>query len=168
MFYNSDYHNRANHVLECEFYLLENLDCCLIAYQPYRPLINFVQDLAPDNDQLLSLGWKIINDSLRTDLCLLYPPYIIALGKNPSTFPVVKLVYLLIVSQSGALHIACIQTNKESAKQWFAELNVDLGSVLDVVSCVLNLYELWKNFDEKEEIPPILQKMPKPKVQNPK
>jgi cyclin C len=58
--------------------------------------------------------------------------------------------------------------NKENAKQWFAELNVDLNAVLDVVSCILNLYELWKNFDEKEEVPQILQKMPKPKIQNPK
>ncbi|CAG0912858.1 unnamed protein product [Notodromas monacha] len=144
--FQQEYPYRQNHIQECEFYLLENLDCCLIVYQPYRPLISFVQDLAPDNDQLLSLGWKVINDSLRTDVSLLYPPYIIALG---------------------ALHIACILSNKETAKQWFAELNVDLNSVLEVVSCILNLYELWKAFDEKDEVPKILAKIPKPKTQPP-
>lgn len=65
---------RANHILECEFYLLENLDCCLIVYQPYRPLLQLIQDINHD-DQLLTLTWRIINDSLRTDVSLLYPPY---------------------------------------------------------------------------------------------
>lgn len=69
-----------NHILECEFYLLENMDCCLIVYQPYRPLSYFVQDLQYE-DQLLPTAWRMVNDSLRTDCCLLYPPYQIALGK---------------------------------------------------------------------------------------
>lgn len=34
--YNSEFPYRMNQVLECEFYLLENMDCCLIVYQPYR------------------------------------------------------------------------------------------------------------------------------------
>lgn len=68
---------RANHILECEFYLLENLDCCLIVYQPYRPLLQLIQDINHD-DQLLTLTWRIINDSLRTDVSLLYPPYQVA------------------------------------------------------------------------------------------
>ena len=32
---------------------------------------------------------------------------------------------------------------------------------------LLNLYELWKNYDEKKEVAGILQKMPKPKTQAP-
>ena len=94
---------RANHILECEFYLLENMDCCLVVYQPYRywlvpiisyvplincfflilffdrPLVQFVQDYGQE-DQILPLSWKIVNDSLRTDISLMYPPYQIALG----------------------------------------------------------------------------------------
>ncbi len=27
---------RANSILECEFYLLENMDCYLVVFQPYR------------------------------------------------------------------------------------------------------------------------------------
>lgn len=34
--YPQEFPYRANHVLECEFYLLENMDCCLVVYQPYR------------------------------------------------------------------------------------------------------------------------------------
>ena len=34
--YPQEFPYRANHILECEFYLLENMDCCLVVYQPYR------------------------------------------------------------------------------------------------------------------------------------
>lgn len=72
--YPQEYPYRTIHILECEFYLLENLDCCLIVYQPYRPLLQLVQDIGQE-EQLLTLTWRIINDSLRTDVSLLYPPY---------------------------------------------------------------------------------------------
>lgn len=78
--YTTDFPYRTNNILECEFYLLENLDCCLIVYQPYRPLLQLLQDIGHD-DQLFSLAWRVVNDSLRTDVCLLYPPYQIAIGK---------------------------------------------------------------------------------------
>lgn len=79
--YTQEFPYRTNHILECEFYLLENLDCCLIVFQPYRPLLQLVQDIGPHEDQLLALAWRVVNDSLRTDLSLLYPPYQIAIGK---------------------------------------------------------------------------------------
>lgn len=72
--YNQEYPYHSKHILECEFYLLENLDCCLIVYQPYRPLLLLIQDIGQE-DQLLTLTWRIINDSLRTDVSLLYPPH---------------------------------------------------------------------------------------------
>ncbi|CAH0698935.1 unnamed protein product [Spodoptera exigua] len=132
---------RTNHILECEFYLLENLDCCLIVYQPYRPLLLFVQDIGQD-DQLLTYAWRIVNDSLRTDVSLLYPPYQIAIA---------------------ALHIACVMLNKENHKPWFAELNVDMDKIQEIVRSIINLYEMWKSYDEKKEIQALLVKMPKPK-----
>lgn len=78
--YNQEFPYRPNQILECEFYLLENLDCCLIVYQPYRPLLQMIHDIGHE-DQLLSLAWRLINDSLRTDVGLLYPPYQIAIGE---------------------------------------------------------------------------------------
>lgn len=131
---------RTNHILECEFYLLENLDCCLIVYQPYRPLLLFVQDIGQE-DQLLTVAWRIVNDSLRTDVSLLYPPYQIAIG---------------------CLHIACVILQKE-LKSWFAELNVDMEKVQEIVRAIVNLYEMWRSYDEKKEIQGLLAKMPKPK-----
>ena len=43
--YPQEFPYRFNHVLECEFYLLELMDCCLILYHPYRPLVQYMQDI---------------------------------------------------------------------------------------------------------------------------
>ena len=128
-------------VLECEFYLLEMMDCCLIVYHPYRPLTQYVSDLAME-DSILPIAWRIVNDSLRTDVCLLYPPYLIALA---------------------AIHMACVIQQKDT-KQWFAELSVDMDKIVQITQEILNLYEVWKTFDEKNGIRQVLNKAPKPKV----
>ncbi|XP_040577273.1 cyclin-C isoform X1 [Lepeophtheirus salmonis] len=141
---NQDFPYRANNILECEFYLLENLDCCMVVFLPYRPLVQFSQDLNVE-ESVLPIAWRVVNDSLRTDVCLLYPPYLIALA---------------------SLHIACVIMNKDCT-QWFADLNVDLEKVQDISKYIINLYELQKNFDEKKEMGGILGKMPKPKIQPP-
>ena len=56
-----------SHILECEFYLLELMDCCLIVFHPYRPLLQFLSDLniTKSDDPLSLLSWRIINDSYR-------------------------------------------------------------------------------------------------------
>ncbi len=69
-----DFPYRPNNITECEFYLLENLDCCLVVFQPYRPLVQFCQDLGAE-ESVLPVAWRMVNDSLRTDVSLLYPPY---------------------------------------------------------------------------------------------
>ncbi|XP_060817980.1 cyclin-C isoform X2 [Bombus pascuorum] len=137
--YSQEFPYRGSHISECEFYLLEHLDCCLIVYQPYRPLLILIQDAGPD-EQLLTLAWRIINDSLRTDVCLLYPPHQIAIG---------------------CLQIACVMLQKD-LKAWFAELNADMEKIQEIARYIINLYELWKTYDEKKEIQSLLSKMPKP------
>ncbi|XP_067669409.1 cyclin-C-like isoform X2 [Haliotis asinina] len=139
--YNQEYPYRIQNVLECEFYLLEMMDCCLILYHAYRPLMQYCGDLGSESD-LLPLAWRIVNDSLRTDVPLIFPPYIIALA---------------------CLHMACVIKQKD-IKQWFAELSVDMDKILEVTRQILALYEMWKKYDEKKEIPAVLAKMPKPKL----
>lgn len=119
------------------------MDCCLIVYQPYRPLVQYMQDLGGEGE-VLQLAWRIVNDSLRTDVCLLFPPYEIALS---------------------CIHMACVVHQKD-CKQWFAELNTDLDRIMEITRYILNLYELWKSYDERKEIQGLLQKMPKPNTQS--
>ena len=139
---NQDFPYRPNNILECEFYLLENMDCCLIVFQPYRPLVQYCQDLGIE-DSVLPTAWRIVSDSLRTDVSLLFPPYLISLS---------------------CLHMACVILNKD-CRSWFSELHVDMERIQEITKYLLNLFDLWKSFDEKKEMNGILAKMPKPKQQ---
>jgi cyclin-C len=52
---------------------------------------------------------------------------------------------------------------QKELKQWFAELNVDMDKIQEIARNIMNLFELWKSFDEKKEIAALLDKMPKAK-----
>ena len=119
------------------------MDCCLIVFHPYRPLTKYTADMGQENG-LLPIAWRVVNDSLRTDTSLMYPPYMIALT---------------------AIYMACVIQQKD-CKQWFAELSVDMQKIMEITQQILALYDLWKTFDQKREIPAILAKMPKPKPGN--
>lgn len=127
-------------VSECEFYLLEALDCSLILYHPYRSLLQIIQEF--QDETLLTTAWNVVNDSLRTDVALLYPPYLIALA---------------------ALHLASVIHQKD-LKLWFAELSVDLTKIMEISKEILSLYDLWKTFDMKKDSVTLLERMPKPKT----
>lgn len=71
---------------------------------------------------------------------------------------------MLIQIALGCLQIASVILQKD-LKSWFAELNVDMDKVQEIARAIINLFELWKNFDEKKEIQELLSKMPKPKPQ---
>ncbi|KAF9582898.1 RNA polymerase II holoenzyme cyclin-like subunit [Lunasporangiospora selenospora] len=66
-------------VAEFEFYLLEELEFYLIVYHPYRDLTLIAKDLKLEESNLQT-AWFVINDSYRTDVCLLYAPHMIALA----------------------------------------------------------------------------------------
>ncbi|KAF9359296.1 hypothetical protein BGX26_012676 [Mortierella sp. AD094] len=66
-------------VAEFEFYLLEELEFYLIVYHPYRDLTIIAKDLKLEESNLQT-AWFVINDSFRTDVCLLYAPHMIALA----------------------------------------------------------------------------------------
>uniref|UniRef100_A0A0B7BLE9 Cyclin-C n=2 Tax=Arion vulgaris TaxID=1028688 RepID=A0A0B7BLE9_9EUPU len=142
--FNGEYPYRIQHVLECEFYLLEMMDCCLIMYHPYRPLTKFCADLSAEAD-LLPIAWRMVNDCLRTDAPLLYPPYLIALS---------------------CLHLASIVKQKDM-KAWCAELAVDNDKVMEITRMMVVLYDMWKTYDEKKDVQAVLARMPKPSPSRP-
>ncbi|VDN58428.1 unnamed protein product [Dracunculus medinensis] len=142
---------RVQNIQEAEFILLEIMDCCLMVYHPYRvifrPLNQLMADMSreyKDLDAISTYAWKICNDYTRTDLSLLYPPHLIAIG-------------------DACILIASIWTNRDKElKNWFAELAVDFDKIFEIQKVILNMYSIWKTFDEKEQLLPILQKMPRP------
>ncbi len=78
-----------------------------------------------------------MNDCYATDLPLLFPPYIIALG---------------------CIYLASFVVNAD-LRLWFAELNVEMKEIWSVSNELLEYYER-RNKEKKGDIGPILKKVP--------
>ncbi|KAJ2503185.1 RNA polymerase II holoenzyme cyclin-like subunit [Coemansia sp. RSA 1972] len=119
-------------VAECESYLLEEMKFYLVVYHPYQVLID-IHEQANMPKASLQAAWSIINDSFKTDMVFVYPPHVIAIA---------ALFLSRVVDQGNQSDI--------EAQQWYADLNVDVTDVLQVVNELLAVYEVWTGYvDEK-------------------
>ncbi|RDB20277.1 RNA polymerase II holoenzyme cyclin-like subunit [Hypsizygus marmoreus] len=198
---------------EMEFYLVDDLECDLTVFHPYRTLLSLCRKEAADTASLfgseegeadeagvgisgddgprywgtgegqleLSEGalqtvWFIINDTYRSDLCLLHPPHIIAIAALYLTFilhqPTRDTILPQIAAQNHPNHQP--ETPQESTPQprrssrqanhhhtaveppkkpqdpitFLAELNVSLPLVATVAQEIISLYTLWDRYKE--------------------
>ncbi|XP_049849361.1 cyclin-C-like [Schistocerca gregaria] len=123
-------HTYANHfmytytqsdITNCEFYLLEALNCKLIVFHPYRGLIAYAKDAKLSSDDI-ECAWHLANDSYNTDLLLRYPPYKIALT---------------------CIFIASVVRKIDNIHSWFCQLSdQDLQSICQISA------DLQKNIDK--------------------
>ncbi|KAG8905135.1 RNA polymerase II holoenzyme cyclin-like subunit [Tulasnella sp. 403] len=171
---------------EMEFYLLEDLEFHLIVFHPYRSLATLcgrlgVIDLAeagevgaePDeerywgtgegmmnfDDGCVQMAWFVINDSYRGDLCLLYPPYLIAVASlylsvllHGNTRAKLAVTYedpAASVSRRTRSSTANGTSNtqhvseRERLLDFLAGLNVSLETISRICQHMLSLYALW-------------------------
>ncbi|KAF9457251.1 cyclin-like protein [Collybia nuda] len=198
---------------EMEFYLVDDLECDLTVFHPYRTLLTLCRKEATDSaslfgseegeaeeagigigtedgprywgtgegqlevtDGALQTAWFIINDTYRSDLCLLYPPHIIAIAAlyltfilNPSMRDTV-LPHLptehehsraSMPQQSSAApqprrssrqahHTAPTDSPKKPQDPiaFLADLNVSLPLIATVSQEIISLYSLWDRYKE--------------------
>lgn len=125
------------------------MDCCLIVYHPYRSLDSYRREFDIDQ-QLFETTWRIINDSLKTDAALLYPPYEITMA---------------------CLVLAAKYRNKQLAiKPYMIDTQIDLERVHEIVKLILKYYDLLPSYeqslqiDEGKQMRELLARIPKPKV----
>ncbi|GLI69151.1 hypothetical protein VaNZ11_013708 [Volvox africanus] len=104
-------------LLDMEMVLLEDLDFNLIVFSPYRDMGAFLADAGVDT-ACGQRAWGALNDSYRSDVNLLYPPHVVALG-----------CLCLAASASGV-----------DLSQWLQRLDVDLNQVAAVVAELSSLY----------------------------
>eukprot|EP01116_Phalansterium_solitarium_P014476 TRINITY_DN3216_c0_g1_i2.p1 TRINITY_DN3216_c0_g1~~TRINITY_DN3216_c0_g1_i2.p1 ORF type:complete len:282 (-),score=112.64 TRINITY_DN3216_c0_g1_i2:52-897(-) len=130
-------------LMACEFTVLDVLEFQLIVYHPYRSLAtntwlmdgrrsykcaNSMFDDSGLPKELLDTVWAVLNDSYYTDVCLLQPPYVVALAA------------LLLVALNKSIDV----------RAWFAELDVDMKQIWTVATELLQLYEQWDR-DQKDK-----------------
>lgn len=95
-------------IIECEYYLMEELHYQLVVFHPYRAFKKFIEDLkGTEQSSFVQKAWNIINDSYYSNLCLAYPPYMIALAALYMAAILegdTKLVSNLLISVNNSSH----------------------------------------------------------------
>eukprot|EP00761_Pharyngomonas_kirbyi_P008986 gb/GECH01009001.1/.p1 GENE.gb/GECH01009001.1/~~gb/GECH01009001.1/.p1 ORF type:complete len:292 (+),score=51.91 gb/GECH01009001.1/:1-876(+) len=121
-------------ILDCECYLMEEMDFDLIIFHPYRSFNNMMsssleQYISQRNGSLEDFrqnSWTLLNDSYHTDACLMYPPYIIA---------------LTVVYMSGII-------TRVDMRAWFDGINVDMKKIGDLTQEMYSMYQMTQDLDQ--------------------
>ncbi|KAJ6473192.1 cyclin-like protein [Mycena sanguinolenta] len=187
---------------EMEFYLVDDLECDLTVFHPYRTLLALCKSVDASQEltaaqeeeagevgagiagddgprywgtgegQLelpsngLQTAWFIVNDSYRSELCLLYPPHLIAIAAlyltcifHPATHAAV------LASGSAASSDNAVppdppprRSSRQAAERkkpfaqdplaFLAELNVSLPLVATIAQEIIAMYTLWGRYKE--------------------
>ncbi|KAI0084168.1 cyclin-like protein [Irpex rosettiformis] len=176
---------------EMEFYLVDDLECDLVVFHPYRSLMTLcgkpgnsavleaeagelgvgIQDGSQSwgtgegrlelQEGALQTAWFIINDTFRSDLCLLYPPHLIA----------ITAIYLTLVihsstrdsiglhssdSSSGSNRRSPRSSHSHSKKPtqdivgFMAGLNVSMEIIASIAQEIICQYTLWERYKEEK------------------
>ncbi|KIJ13959.1 hypothetical protein PAXINDRAFT_176881 [Paxillus involutus ATCC 200175] len=181
---------------EMEFYLVADLECDLTIFHPYRTLMALCKkesssDLMAEAgevgvgiddgprywgtgegqlelpDEALQLAWSIINDTYRSDLCLLYPPHLLAITALYLTLVLHGPTRDLIQQKSLPALSGDIQSNspRRSSRQastsslgskktsqdyigFFAGLNVSMPLIATIAQEMIALYSMWERYKE--------------------
>lgn len=96
--------------------MISALDFDLIIFHPYRPMVQYCADA--NLTDLLATAWPILNDSFRSDACLLYPPYLIAIA---------------CIFMAGTLQ-------DRDMRDWIASLKIETQDVIDATQHLTAMY----------------------------
>lgn len=131
------------HLAECEFYLLAEIDTCLIVHHPYTPLMKFSRRFQLAQTELQAC-WALINDTYATDIPLIYKPSEIAFTS----------IYMILVLKPGLI----ANRTAESVKKRLESLSIfmaackhlNLRAVMGCIQEVLSMYALKSQFQHAE------------------
>ncbi|GHJ89211.1 hypothetical protein NliqN6_5613 [Naganishia liquefaciens] len=121
-------------------------------------------------DSILQMAWFILNDTYRTDLSLLYPPYLIALaalylsfsledksprdpfrvrGQTVSSLDRMSLSSSHAVKDDNARPVMDRLITRARAAGYFADFAISLPTMLTIVQEIISLYPLWEDLEGK-------------------
>ena len=147
----------------------------MIVHHPYRSLLELQTTLNMGQDEV-SLAWSVINDHYLTDLCLLYPPHVIALTAVFLAFtlkptpagleaaanaasalanPINPTLQLDDDALTETPAVAVQQSKVQHLVQWLVESEIDIKAMITCSQEIISLYDIWDQFNEsacKEQI----------------
>ncbi|KAF7300992.1 CYCLIN domain-containing protein [Mycena indigotica] len=173
---------------EMEFYLVDDLDCDLTVFHPYRTLLTLCKSAedqpeeeseagevgvgvnAEDGSRYWGTGqgqlelpsgglqtaWFIINDTFRSELCLLYPPHLIAIAAiyltcvfNPATQSAIAASHEPTPTPRRSSRHAADKSSTQDPLTFLAGLNVSLPLVATIAQEIIAMYTLWERYRDK-------------------
>ncbi|KAF9475275.1 cyclin-like protein [Pholiota conissans] len=198
-------------IAEMEFYLVDDLECDLVVFHPYRTLLALCRKEASadssstnaeegETDDLgvgvgmddgarywgsgdgqleftpaaLQTAWSIINDTYRSQLCLLHPPHLIAIAAIYLTFILHPPTRSEQSQSSEDSEISDTRQPRRSSRQanhatqatspkkhhdpltFLADLNVSLPVIALIAQEIIAMYTLWDRY--KEDVSPDVSK----------
>jgi len=190
---------------EMEFYLVDDLECDLTVFHPYRTLMTLCSKEGSSHtseaeagevgtgvddgprywgtgegklelqEGALQMAWFIINDTYRSNLCLLYPPHLIAITAIYLTLVLHSSTRGMIQLQSQSSSFSRTTSSQSSSNSqlsntpprrssrsavaahkkqpqdiigFMAGLNVSMPLIATIAQEIISLYALWDRYNE--------------------
>ncbi|KAN0042323.1 hypothetical protein ACTFIV_004886 [Dictyostelium citrinum] len=118
-----EHNNLKIKILQNEHLILTTIAFELAVEHPYKYLLEYMKSIQGSKN-LCQVAWNFVNDSLRTSLCLHYPPDLIS--------------YASIYLATRFLNYQLITENK---KEWWEMLGIKFEVLEDISKQILDLYE---------------------------
>jgi len=129
------YWNLRDTIIQCELFLTRALGFQLSFDHPHKYLMHYLNSLCNWLDQstvtktpIAHTAWALLRDSYHGDVCLAYPPQLIA----------VSVLYLTLLCYG-----VIVPHNAEAKYEWWEAL-VDNIKLQDIKRCVRNLTDLYE------------------------
>ncbi|KAL2892714.1 Cyclin-T1-3 [Bienertia sinuspersici] len=140
------YHNQKELILVTENLLLVTIDFDMGIQHPFRPLVDALKRSKISNNDVAKAAWNLVNEWLRTTLCVQYKPQ-----------------YIAAASLSVAAKLLNFKLPMVDGKVWWLQFDVSPKQLEEVTQQMLRYFK----HDEKLKVPhvPINASKPTPKVE---
>jgi hypothetical protein len=148
-------------ILECETYLMEQLDFNLTVFHPYKPLQLYIEQLKLENElQFVQTAWSFVNDSYYTDVHLQYPPYMIALAAIYMSH------HFNCRKNDTEENLRAFRDRDDRMRKWFDGLNVHMKDIGAISNQIIDTYKQLKHLQISADIGPPLIKITRMRTNN--
>ncbi|XP_021758299.1 cyclin-T1-3-like [Chenopodium quinoa] len=135
------YYKQKELILVAENLLLVTIDFDMAIQHPFSPLVGALKRLKISNNEVAKAAWNLVNEWLRTTLCLQYKPHYIAAG-----------------SLSVAAKLINFKLPMVDGKAWWLQFDVSPKQLEEVTQQMLRYFK----HDEKQKVPKVPTDVIKP------
>lgn len=141
------YYKQKELILVAENLLLVTIDFDMSIQHPFKPLVDALKKLKISNNDVAKAAWNLVNEWLRTTVCLQYKPH-----------------YIAAASLSVAAKLQNFKLPMIDGKAWWLQFDVSPKQLEEVTQQMLRYFK----HDEKQKVPqmPIDVVKPSLKVEN--